>query len=1677
MRAFPSTLLLLLLLTAVLIALAALLPLSAPLASASSHGITSVTLTNANGGALNLLPDFDSAKTTGYWAYDLLQFGAHVNVTANWPAGATTVTAKTEGKTSMQEFAVVDAGGALTRNSAKQLALVQSGLMPSQTTLTLTLTEGGYSKQYIIIVERGLPPPSALYDIVDNDGNAVERQPMSVGLSVRSESVYVQNAAASVTVSPRFPGVTVAGTAVAKGADSAAVTLESGTTPTTLSVSWSGRTYTSTLKRTIAVTVTPGDGELTVRWTAGSRHKVRWKAADTDAWLNPGGAAGVAAPPQSRAFIVPGLTNGTAYDVEVYARNRGWARGSGTPAESQTQSTDADLRSPFRLVDNTNAVDLKLDPAFDPATTAYKGYTNARMKTVARNTASVTVHPIVHANASVTVNGESPSVPVSLTPGSNTITVVVTAEAGNAKSYVITVERRKSDDASLSTAPTVNGNHGRRVGSRLSGTTGPWNVSVNHTVASVSIVLTPTDPLARVARVVDRTKAISRTLTDASSIGLEPDKRRVINIYVAAQDGTERGYQFNITRASVPAARVIVSPTALSVNEGGTATYTVKLTAAPTDNVVIETRNRASSAFSIDTEEMTFTSTNYNQAQTVTVTGLQDADAEDATGAITHSAESDDPDYDDLDVAWVNVTVTDDETPSASAKTYKITSAVTANEGANAELTITLGENAPSGNLAFSVTPTYDSGTGKAVAADLGTVPTSVTVASGSTTATLTIPIARDADEEGAETFTVAIATTETGWEVASGGTASATVTITDTTETVSFSAATYAVDEGDSASVVVRRTGSTAEALTVSLSTTDGTAGSADYTALTSETVTIAAGSSSANVAIRTTEDDVDEGTGESFTVTIAAPAASSGYRLGTQSSATVTITDDDAPPAPSSVTLSVANASVAENVGSVTVTATLDNAAGSSGVSVRVAAANTSTATATADYTGLPATISISDGDTTGTASVTIVNDDVDEDNETIVLTAASSGLSVTGATLTITDNDDAGVTVSTTALSVTAPETATYTVVLDTKPTHSVMVTPTSGTPAKATVSGAVVFTTANWDTPKEITVTGVAAGNASITHAASSSDTNYQSSLSIGEVAVTVAAAAPSTKTYKITSAVTANEGANAELTITLGENAPSDGLAFTVTYDYTGSAATTADTGTTPGTITVAEDTKTVTLTISIAADAETDPDETFTVAVAPTTATGWTVASGGVATATVTITDTTPTISFTSDSYSIAEDASEAAAKNVLVVELSAPSDFLLGSFDFADGSATGEGVDYTSNDADASFLLISSARVTTGFDSLTDDDLVEDDETVTATLTVPEGYAAGDHTTATVTITDDDRADAKIAFGEKRSVHRRAHRLGGRERGRGHAERAGHGQPPARRQRHLHRGGPVRRHDGGQQRLQPLDRHGDLRPDGQLEDEERRHHPHRRRHGGAGRDHQAAHRPGGRPGRRPGRPLHPPRQRRNGHRHHQQRGPGGGVHHTGGGVGHRRRDAHQADRDQGDRPERGVQRRRRRCVDLPRVVGRHVPGHRDGGQRRRHADGHRRGPGQRRRDRDRHRRRQQRGHGHLQGDGQERAHGEPDDSRADRGRRGHHGRHRSQRLLRRRRRRHADLQRPDDAGARQGVGGRQQRHADGYGQSAGERADGGHGAGPRRQRGPAAEHPGNRELPAAHED
>ncbi|MCY4555644.1 MAG: cadherin-like beta sandwich domain-containing protein, partial [Chloroflexi bacterium] len=464
--------------------------------------------------------------------------------------------------------------------------------------------------------------------------------------------------------------------------------------------------------------------------------------------------------------------------------------------------------------------------------------------------------------------------------------------------------------------------------------------------------------------------------------------------------------------------------------------------------------------------------------------------------------------------------------------------------------------------------------------------------------------------------------------------------------------------------------------------------------------------------------------------------------------------------------LTVDAANGTVAEDAGTVTVTARLDIAAGPGGLRVTLLAGSGTAATAAADYR-LPGAFTIARGRTSATAEVTIVDDDIDEDDESLVLTATAGSLAVNGVTLTIADDDTAGVTVSDPSLDVIEDATATYTVVLDSKPAANVTVTPRSSDPGKATVSSPLTFTPANWDRAQPVTVTGVAEGAATVTHAVSSSDARYLSGLTIDSVAVTVA----SSRTYALTPSVTAAEGTDAVLTVTLGRAPPRGGLAFDVRYDYSGGGATSADTGTTPGTVRVEAGSRTATISVPITADYRiVDSGETFTVTIAPVTGvTGWSVAPGGTATSTVTITDNAARVTLDAAAYSFREGD---------------PGDSTLGttwraqsyvSLSFVDvewvGVTATDGVDYHGRSTRVGYTPLgdcqsqgrrkcghSDGPELTGTDPLrlevVDDDLVEGDETFTVTLRTPAGWSAAPIASATVTIVDNDAAAARIAFG-----------------------------------------------------------------------------------------------------------------------------------------------------------------------------------------------------------------------------------------------------------------------------------------------------------------------------------
>ena len=112
-----------------------------------------------------------------------------------------------------------------------------------------------------------------------------------------------------------------------------------------------------------------------------------------------------------------------------------------------------------------------------------------------------------------------------------------------------------------------------------------------------------------------------------------------------------------------------------------------------------------------------------------------------------------------------------------------------------------------------------------------------------------------------------------------------------------------------------------------------------------------------------------------------------------------------------------------------------------------------------------------SIIDGSQTSTITVLIDDANSDDDFDAI----ADQTVSVS-----TTDDDVAGFTVSETQGSTGVDESGTtdiITVVLNAQPASDVVITVTSSDTGEATVTSSLTFTSENWDTPQNVTVTGV------------------------------------------------------------------------------------------------------------------------------------------------------------------------------------------------------------------------------------------------------------------------------------------------------------------------------------------------------------------------------------------------------------------------------------------------------------------------------------------------------------------------------------------------------------------------------------------------------------------------
>ena len=498
----------------------------------------------------------------------------------------------------------------------------------------------------------------------------------------------------------------------------------------------------------------------------------------------------------------------------------------------------------------------------------------------------------------------------------------------------------------------------------------------------------------------------------------------------------------------------------------------------------------------------------------------------------------------------------------------------------------------------------------------------------GSATATFPITVINDSSSEGDETLQLLL-TNPTGGATLGKGT-NVTVTIVDDEVSFQLSAESYTVNEGSPAAVLtVTRSGPTTGTSTVDYSTTSGSA-DADVDFIgTNGTVTFGPGVSSRTFTVRIIGDGEVEDE-ETFSVELGSPT---GGQLGNLTEAVVSLVDNDLG---GELNFKVEGFTVKEQAPFAVVVVTRTDGK-ASGVTFDFTTEDGSAEDGD-DYTGVTETIEFEAGVSSVKIEVPIFNDAFDETNETVHLTISNpTGGATLGArdtaTLTIIDNDTAGVI---------AFSAATY-LITETGTTATVTITRSSGTAEGVTVD----FITAGGTATPDVDFTAItntltfgsnearltftidiandddAEGNETVFMALS----NPTGGGRLGTRTNAVLTIEDDEKSLQFSSATYEIGEGGRNLLVTVNRGGPLKGV-ITVQYatsDGTGNAG--SDYTTRTGTLSFSSGSKSKTISIPILNDTTDEADETFTITLSNPTAG---VLFGANEEATITIVDNDP---------------------------------------------------------------------------------------------------------------------------------------------------------------------------------------------------------------------------------------------------------------------------------------------------------------------------------------------------------------------------------------------------------------------------------------------------------------
>ena len=346
------------------------------------------------------------------------------------------------------------------------------------------------------------------------------------------------------------------------------------------------------------------------------------------------------------------------------------------------------------------------------------------------------------------VEEDPPVATLVLTP-----TTIDESGSTNTSTVTATLDKAADEDVTISVSPAVDGEFTLSPNSDLT-------ISAGSKTGTGTVTITAVDNQVDAP---DKTVKVSAT---ASGAGVEAPEGKTLTI----RDDDTRG--------------LVISKNALSVAEGGTDSYTVKLATEPTGTVAVAIASNNTDV-TVSPASLTFHASGgskpWNTAQTVTVTAGQDDDTNDDSAALDHTTTG--GDY-SSETGSVTVTVNDDDGTSQSqpAASFDSGSSSVAESAGTRNVRVNLSQAAPSGGLTlgYSVAGTATAGSGNDFTIqNSGTV----SVAAGASTANISVAIDDDSAVESDETVILTL-TTGTGYTL--GSTRVHTLTISDNDATSS---------------------------------------------------------------------------------------------------------------------------------------------------------------------------------------------------------------------------------------------------------------------------------------------------------------------------------------------------------------------------------------------------------------------------------------------------------------------------------------------------------------------------------------------------------------------------------------------------------------------------------------------------------------------------------------------------------------------------------------------------------------------------------------------------------------------------------------------------------------------------------------------------------------------------